>query len=324
MDPQDILAGLRMANSVTENDENNQGNSFSSFKTSADSSVKSSSNLEKLENDDTIVLVSEDDYPDEATFKTAQVCAILNSDLDIKADRNYTPQMVRNIAADFEMILHLDKTEAGASVWTKDKVKELKKILKMKNENNWTNRQTIEYFTRPGYGVLTASADSKSMESLSTLLSEKISESINAALSSIISGQAAIALEDKQKIDELSGQISDLKEQLDSSVKQIESTFEESFEARLQTERDEYAKALSRQSEEIEQTRKAYDGSVALLVNRLDEMEKTNAEKDRQIQELLELTKKQNEQILEQTQKRGFFGFRKKKVEIPADTNSSN
>ena len=219
------------------------------------------------------IVDSEDNYPEEAEFKTAQVAKFLN----------INPQTVRNYEATFADVLHIRKGECdnpayAPSIWTKKDVKELRRILELKKANGWTNAELVKRLTEPATALYNASTDSKAMENLLAMLQECVDKSLSSTKESII--------------DELKGYISQTEKLL------------------ADNHNDEQLLKLSQEQAGIAKTQEEIVKANTELTEMVSSLTaKVNKQEDG-IEELIkqnELLKQQNELLLEQTKKKKRF-----------------
>ena len=212
-----------------------------------------------------------DDIPKDMLFGTEYVAQILG----------LSSQAIRNYCDDFEDFLHIRRKETGHRQFTQEDINNLRRIIKIKDERNFTVKQMKAYLENPTDNAMVP--DEVKMEQLLLKVKESVNETVLQLLSEI-KEQNTLALEDKNKaINEASEKISEMTSEIAKQKERI----------------IELENLLKHQSEEN-----------AVII---DELKKSNELKESEISELLKNSKTQLEQleaIKDQTKaKKKFLGL---------------
>ena len=212
-----------------------------------------------------------DDIPKDMLFGTEYVAQILG----------LSSQAIRNYCDDFEDFLHIRRKETGHRQFTQEDINNLRRIIKIKDERNFTVKQMKAYLENPTDNAMVP--DEVKMEQLLLKVKESVNETVLQLLSEI-KEQNTLALEDKNNaINEASEKISEMTSEIAKQKERI----------------IEIENLLKHQSEEN-----------AVII---DELKKSNELKESEISELLKNSKTQLEQleaIKDQTKaKKKFLGI---------------
>ena len=212
-----------------------------------------------------------DDIPKDMLFGTEYVAQILG----------LSSQAIRNYCDDFEDFLQIRRKETGHRQFTQEDINNLRRIIKIKDERNFTVKQMKAYLENPTDNAMVP--DEVKMEQLLLKVKESVNETVLQLLSEI-KEQNTLALEDKNNaINEASEKISEMTSEIAKQKERI----------------IELENLLKHQSEEN-----------AVII---DELKKSNELKESEISELLKNSKTQLEQleaIKDQTKaKKKFLGI---------------
>lgn len=196
-----------------------------------------------------------DDIPKDMLFGTEYVAQILG----------LSSQAIRNYCDDFEDFLHIRRKDTGHRQFTQEDINNLRRIIKIKDERNFTVKQMKAYLENPTDNAMVP--DEVKMEQLLLKVKESVNETVLQLLSEI-KEQNTLALEDKNKaINEASEKISEMTSEIAKQKERI----------------IELENLLKHQSEEN-----------AVII---DELKKSNELKESEISELLKNSKTQLEQL---------------------------
>lgn len=264
--------------------------------------------IKTIEDEDVEVYTSEDTYADTEVFTTKKVAEFLN----------ISPQLVRKYAADLEPILHLEKRDSGntkynASMWRKSDVKELRRILKIREENGWTIAQTIEALSSPQYGLHIISRDTAALENLTRHLTEEITREVSAAMQASMQDKFFNHLE---KMDDTLQKIQDttalaIENKNDSTAEQLEDIRQELREYKAQLEErnlstsQAYEERIISLLDENEKDKKRNEAATELYLQKIAELDERVKSRDDEIKALLAEVKEMK--LKEEEKKKRWF-----------------
>ena len=229
--------------------------------------------VEKIEGE---IVETEDDYPDDAVFKTGQVSRFL----DIPA------QMIRNaLNLGWDRFVTIDNAgdkNGTTRKWTKKNVKQFRELLDIKKSTGWTFEEVIKYKEHPTTALQTAATDDKAFDKLMEGVRKNIDEKFN-----------AIAVKQNNMIAEL------VDDKFKDNFNQLNSNIEKSLAHQEEI-------LLIKKEEELAKQKEIENVNQLLLkqINLINEKIETLSAENKALQE-------QNAQLLEQTKKKKFSFFGK-------------
>lgn len=253
--------------------------------------------IQKIDGD---IIDNIDNYPDDAVFQTKDVASFLGLSV----------QVVRNYAKTYENVLNI--TRKGTSedssyqrrVWTKKNINQLKSILELKRTNGWNDDKALNYLGEPSNALMRASISDEALEKLSNYLTAEISDKVSSVVMKNIQDQMKLIADNNAITTAASNEfIESSKAAIEAMDKKLDSILNKSNEAENQVL--SLQDQLKAKNEEINTIKEESD-------KKIEEFQKSNTILLSQYALLSEKVAQLEAEKKEESNKKGFWFFRKK------------